>query len=170
MSTPFHRLLFDLVPPFRAIRAPIRWAMVADLGFALLAGVTAAALVQAWSRRRSRTFGFGIAACLCGALLFEDCEAPMYLNRGEPDPDPLTRFLKETPMAGGLWELPDEFGEANAHHVLRAADHWKPLVNGYSRRASRRTGCSMFAASCPTTSCTRSSRRSRARSRSKALL
>ena len=35
-------------------------------------------------------------------------------------------------MAGGLWELPDAFNETNAHHVLRAADHWKPLVNGYS--------------------------------------
>jgi hypothetical protein len=35
-------------------------------------------------------------------------------------------------MAGGLWEMPDAFNETNAHHVLRAADHWKPLVNGYS--------------------------------------
>ncbi|HEX7616368.1 MAG TPA: hypothetical protein VF554_13980, partial [Thermoanaerobaculia bacterium] len=65
-------------------------------------------------------------------LLFEDREAPLYLNRGEPDADPLSRFLAATPMAGGLWELPDAFNETNAHHVLRAADHWKPLVNGYS--------------------------------------
>src|ERR1035437_8860364 len=132
MSTPFHRLLFDLVPPFRAIRAPIRWAMVADLGFALLAGVATAALIGAWSQRRYKAFGFGIAACLSGALLFEDRVAPLSLHRGEPDPDPLTRFLKETPMAGGLWEMPDAFNETNAHHVLRAADHWKPLLNGYS--------------------------------------
>ena len=132
MSTPFHRLLY-LLPPFHAIRAPVRWAMVADLGLAVLAGVTVAALVQAWSERRSRTFALGIAACLCAALLFEDRVAPMYLHRGEPDPDPLTRFLGETPMAGGLYELPDEFGETNCLHLLRAADHWKPLVNGYSR-------------------------------------
>ena len=132
MSTPLHWLLFHLLPPFHAIRAPVRWAMVADLGLAVLAGVAAAALVEAWSRRRSKIFGFGIAACLCGTLLFEDRVAPLYLHRGEPDPDPLTRFLEETPMAGGLYELPDEFGEANALHVLRAADHWKPLVNGYS--------------------------------------
>jgi len=131
MSTPFHRLLY-LLPPFRAIRAPVRWAMVADLGLAVLAGVAAAALVEAWSRRRSKAFAFGIAACLCGTLLFEDRVAPMYLHRGEPDPDPLTRFLAETPMAGGLYELPDAFGETNALHVLRAADHWKPLVNGHS--------------------------------------
>ena len=91
-----------------------------------------AALIGAWSQRRSKAFGFGIAACLSGALLFEDRVAPLSLHRGEPDPDPLTRFLKETPMAGGLWEVPDAFNETNAHHVLRAADHWKPLVNGYS--------------------------------------
>jgi hypothetical protein len=132
MSTPFHRLLFHLLPPFHAIRVPVRWAMVADLGLAVLAGVAASALVQTWSERRSRTFGFGIAACLCAALLFEDRVAPLYLHRGEPDPDPLTRFLEETPMAGGLYELPDEFGETNCLHLLRAADHWKPLVNGYS--------------------------------------
>ena len=58
--------------------------------------------------------------------------APLHLHRGEPDPDPLARFLAQTPMAGGLYELPDEFGETNALHVLRAADHWRPLVNGYS--------------------------------------
>ena len=132
MSTPFHWLLFHLLPPFHAIRAPVRWAMVADLGLAVLAGVAAAALVDAWSGHRSKTFGLGIAACLCGALLFEDCMAPLYLHRGEPDPDPLTRFLEDTPMAGGLYELPDEFGETNCLHLLRAADHWKPLVNGYS--------------------------------------
>jgi hypothetical protein len=132
MSTPFHWLLFHLLPPFHAIRAPVRWAMVADLGLATLAGIAAAALVETWSQRRSKIFGFGIAACLCGALLFEDRMAPLYVHRGEPDPDPLTRFLKVTPMAGGLYELPDAFNETNALHVLRAADHWKPLVNGYS--------------------------------------
>ncbi|MGE5717575.1 MAG: hypothetical protein ACM369_13075, partial [Acidobacteriota bacterium] len=132
MSTPFHWLLFHLLPPFHAIRVPVRWAMVADLGLAVLAGVAAAALVEAWSRRRSKRAGLAIAACLSGALLFEDRVAPLYLHRGEPDPDPLTRFLRETTMTGGLYELPDDFGETNALHVLRAADHWKPLVNGYS--------------------------------------
>jgi hypothetical protein len=132
MSTPFHRLLFALVPPFQAIRAPVRWAMVANLGLAVLAGAAAAALVETWSRRRSELVGHGIAACLSGALLFEDRVAPLTLHRGEPDPDKLARFLKGTSMAGGLYELPDRFGETNAHHVLRAADHWKPLVNGYS--------------------------------------
>jgi len=132
MSTPFHRLLYDFLPPFQAIRAPVRWAMVADLGLALLAGLATAALVQTWSERRSRAFALGIASCLCAALLFEDRVAPLYLHRGDPDPDFLTRFLARTEMSGGLWELPDEFGQTNALHVLRAADHWKPLVNGYS--------------------------------------
>jgi hypothetical protein len=131
MSTPFHRLLY-LLPPFHAIRGPIRWAMVADLGLALLAGVATAALVEAWSRGRSGFVGLAIASLLAVSLLFEDRFAPLYLHRGEPDPDNLTIFLSTTPMRGGLWELPDDFGESNALHDLRAADHWKPLVNGYS--------------------------------------
>ena len=44
--TPFHTLLYYAFPLFRAIRAPVRWAMVADLGFALLAGAAAAALAE----------------------------------------------------------------------------------------------------------------------------
>ena len=35
-------------------------------------------------------------------------------------------------MKGGLFQLPDDFGETNVRYVLRAADHWKPLVNAYS--------------------------------------
>jgi len=131
MATPFHRSLL-LLPPFQAIRGPIRWAMVADLGLALLAGVATAALVAAWSRGHSRTVALCIAASLSAMLLFEGRVAPLYLHRGEPDPDGLTRALAATSMKGGLWELPDQFGEPNALHVLRAADHWKPLVNGYS--------------------------------------
>jgi hypothetical protein len=132
MSTPFHWLLSHLLPPFHAIRVPVRWTMVANLGFAVLAGLATATLVETWSLRRSRAFAMAFATTLCAAILFEDRVAPMYLHRGEPDPDPLTRHLKETSMTGGLYELPDEFGETNCLHVLRAADHWKPLVNGYS--------------------------------------
>ncbi len=35
-------------------------------------------------------------------------------------------------MRGGLVELPMGFGSHNALYTLRAADHWRPLVNGTS--------------------------------------
>ncbi len=129
--TPFHTLLYYAFPLFRAIRAPVRWAMVADLGFALLAGAAAAALVERLAPK-SRGARALLGASLCALLLFEDRVAPLYLHRGEPDPDALTRALASTPMKGGLFQLPDDFGETNVRYVLRAADHWKPLVNAYS--------------------------------------
>ena len=129
--TPFHPALYYALPALRAIRAPVRWAMVADLGLAVLAGAAAAALAA----RFTPASGAGraaLGACVCALLLFEDRVAPMYLHRGEPDPDALSRALTATPMRGGLWQLPDDFGETNARYVLRSADHWKPLVNAYS--------------------------------------
>ncbi len=129
--TPFHVALYYALPVFQAIRAPIRWAMVADLGFAVLAGTAAAALASRFAHA-SRTGRAAIGTCVCALLLFEDRVAPMYLHRGEPDPDALSRALAAIPMRGGLWQLPDDFGETNARYVLRSADHWKPLVNAYS--------------------------------------
>ena len=47
-------------------------------------------------------------------------------------PGPALARPRATPMRGGIFQLPDHFGETNTRYVLRAADHWKPLVNGYS--------------------------------------
>lgn len=131
VRTPFHAALFLALPPFRAIRVPARWAMIADLGLALLAAAAVLALAERLGRG-STARRAAVGAAFCGLLLFEDRVAPLYLHRGEPDPDALTRALTETPMKGGLFQLPDHFGETNARYVLRAADHWKPLVNAYS--------------------------------------
>ena len=130
-KTPFHTVLFYAVPMFRAIRVPARWAMVADLGFALLAGAAVAALAERLPGR-SRAARITAGSFVCALLLFEDRVAPLYLQRGQPDPDPLSRTLAATPMRGGIFQLPDHFGETNTRYVLRSADHWKPLVNGYS--------------------------------------
>ncbi len=133
LNFPFHRVLFETVFLFRAIRAPSRWAMVAYLGLAVLAGAGAKALADAWSRRRrgtsrGRTAALVFALASLG-LLFEDRAAPLELIRGEADPDDVTRFLASTPMKGGLVELPSGTEAlVNYRAMLRAADHRKPLV------------------------------------------
>jgi hypothetical protein len=134
MNAPFHRVLYETLFLFRSIRVPARWAMVAYLGLALLAGAGALALCEAWNRRRPAAWRamlvFGVAA---SGLLFEDRAAPLDLFRGEADPDEATRFLAKTPMTGGLVELPAGTAEhGNYRAVLRAADHQKPLVTGIS--------------------------------------
>ncbi len=139
----FHRFLFEHLPLFRSLRVPARWAMVANLGLALLAGAGALALAETLKRRQVRAALFMAA---CALLLVELRAAPLELHRGDPDPDALTRKLVMTPMRGGLVELPT--GKLHAYYDafdffydLRAADHGKPLVNATSgfgtREASR---------------------------------
>jgi hypothetical protein len=113
--------------------------MLAYLGLAVLAGVGAKALADAWTRRRheqgtSRARAASLVFVVASAgLLFEDRAAPLELVRGEADPDEATLFLAKTPMKGGLVELPSGTEDhGNYRAVLRAADHGKPLVTGVS--------------------------------------
>lgn len=133
MRLPFHALLRELVPPFRSIRVPARWAMMADLGLALLAGLGALALARAaagrWPARRR--LPATLLAATCALLLLEQRAAPLPLLRGAADADEMTAFLARTPMAGGVVALPTSFpGPYEA--MLRAADHRRPLVNAVS--------------------------------------
>lgn len=133
MNFPFHRILFEAVFLFRSVRAPARWAMIAYLGLAVLAGAAVLDFAGRWKRRRpaARTGVLFAAACL--AFLFEDRAAPLDLVRGEADPDEVTRFLAITPMKGGLVELPAGTAEhGNYRAMLRAADHARPLVTAVS--------------------------------------
>ncbi len=133
LNAPFHRFLFEHVAGFQAIRVPARWAMVANLGLAVLSGLGALGL----SRIVASRFRAPLFALLSVALLVDLRVAPLELHRGEADPDPLTLKLGATPMRGGLVELPatsPDVGNARPEHqyVLRAADHGKPLVDATS--------------------------------------
>lgn len=130
---PFHAILFEALPPFRSIRVPARWAMFADLGLALLAGVGAVALSEAVRRRwpSRRILPNAVIVASCSLLLLEQRAAPLSLVHGQPDADEATRFLGRTAMAGGIVELPTTY-PVPYEAMLRAADHGKPLVNGIS--------------------------------------
>lgn len=126
-----NRVLFDFVPLFRSMRIPTRWAMLCYLGLALLAGVGASNLAHTLARRRPRVRVWMVFLFVCLALLFELRGAPLEFVRGEVFPDEITLRLKETPMRGGLVELPAG-GDFSHRYMLRAADHARPLVNGSS--------------------------------------
>jgi hypothetical protein len=134
---PYYRALFDLVPLYRSIRAPVRSAMVAYLGLALLAGLGAKLLAERADGLRSRwpKFRHGSAlvfGLVVAALLFELRAAPLDLVRGEARPDEVTLRLKATPMRGGIVDISNDGGPGVYLAVLRAADHAKPLVTGVS--------------------------------------
>lgn len=137
LHTPFHRFLFDHVPGFDGIRAPIRSNMVALVGLTLLAGLGAGLLVdRVRASRGTRAAGL-LSLLLAGALLVDLRIAPLELARGEPDPDGVTLFLRDTPMRGGVVQLPSGGDRGNYLWVLRSADHGKPLVNAVSGYAPK---------------------------------
>lgn len=133
MNFPFHRFLFEYVPLFRAIRVPARWAMICYLGLALLAGLGAKQLIELLERHWPKLRAAPLYVVLAIAFLVEQRAAPLKLIHGAVDPDALTLWFKQTPMSGGIVELPTtDGGEPNYFYTLRAADHGKPLVTAVS--------------------------------------
>lgn len=126
MNTPYHRLLWKFVLPYRAMRVPARAEFVAALGLCLLAAAGARRWLQA-TRRPAALF-----TLLGVALLAELRVAPIALLPAEVEVPGVYRWLARTPMTGGVVELPMGFGSHNFLYTLRAADHWRPLVDGTS--------------------------------------
>ena len=127
----FHRVLYRFVPLFQGVRVATRWSVIAYLGLAILGGLAAgilAKLVGGQTKRSVLIYGIIIIA-----LLFEQRAAPLDLAQGAPDPDEISLRLKKTPMRGGIVELPaGAEGLADHEHMLRAADHGRPLVTAIS--------------------------------------
>jgi hypothetical protein len=127
----FYRVLYDILPMFKSMRVPTRGAMLAYLGIALLAGLGVRRLAEIVSERRPRVRCAWIYAAACALLLFELNAAPLNFMRGDVYPDAVTLRLKETKMRGGVVVLPAG-GDFNHRHILRSADHAKPLIVGTS--------------------------------------
>jgi hypothetical protein len=133
MNFPFHRFLFDYIPLFRSIRVPARWAMICYLGLALLTGLGAKQLSDLVTRNWPKIRPLAVYLIIALCLLIEQRVAPLDLIRGAVDPDAVTIRLKQTPMRGGIVELPALYGGvSNYLYVLRAADHGRPLVTAMS--------------------------------------
>ncbi|HWS89134.1 MAG TPA: hypothetical protein VN282_19335 [Pyrinomonadaceae bacterium] len=121
-------LMHEYLLPYRSVRVPSRSAMVCYVGLSVLAGVGAAGLARLASRARPRAYAAVLVVVLAGLTL--DLRAfPLGLERGEVYPDAVTLRLKETPMRGGLVELPSDECCSRHRYMLRAADHGRPLVN-----------------------------------------
>jgi hypothetical protein len=129
----FHRFLFDHVSLFRSIRVPARWAMICYLGLALLAGLGAMQIKDLLIRHWPMIHPVPIYVVIALALLIEQRSAPLNLIHGAVNPDALTQWFKQTPMAGGIVELPTTTGKLDTYlYTLRAADHNRPLVTAVS--------------------------------------
>lgn len=127
----FYRILYDVLPLFRSMRVAVRGAMFAYLGLAILAGLGAKRLTEIVRERNWRLPPAVLFPVVALLLLFELNAARLKFIRGDLYPDAVTMRLKETPMRGGIVVLPAS-EHVNHRHVLRSADHMKPIIVGIS--------------------------------------
>jgi hypothetical protein len=132
MNFYFHQFLYDYISLFRSIRVPARWGMICFVGLALLAGMGAREFAGR-AAKLTKLRPIAIYVMIAIAVLAEQWVAPLNLIHGAVDPDAVTLRLKQTPMAGGIVELPTTIGkEENYLYTLRAADHGRPIVTSVS--------------------------------------
>lgn len=135
-----YRIFYEHVPGFEGLRVPARYAMVAAVFLAIVAGYGARALLM-----RVRLVS-AAAVTLATIFLVEVAFLPMPVNQtwgdGGVTPPPMVepaarapavyRALASLPNAGVVTEFP--FGDPawELRFVYYSTVHWKRLVNGYS--------------------------------------
>jgi hypothetical protein len=139
--------LYHYVPGFDGVRVPARYAMLAGLFLAVMAGYGMAATLR-WGQT-PRHFLLGVRplmAAIALLILVEGAAIPMEMNRAwaQNETMPPTRVYPASeapavyarvaalPAGSVITEFP--FGDTawEIRYVYYAAAHWKPVVNGYS--------------------------------------
>ena len=139
--------LYHYVPGFDGVRVPARYAMIAGLFLAVLAGFGVAALVR-WGQT-PRHFLLGVRplmSVIALLVLVEGAAIPMEMNRAwaqneamppsrvfpAAEAPPVYSRLAALPAGSVITEFP--FGDPawEIRYVFYAASHWRPITNGYS--------------------------------------
>ncbi len=138
----WYLFLYQHVPGFDGLRVPARMAMVVALFLAVLGGLGAARLAQAWKRAAPLVW------VACAAFLIEATAAPIGVNvvfeeasglqrlsagvetRGHVPP--VYEYLASLNPDAVILELP--FGDPayDLRYMYYSTFHWRRLVNGYS--------------------------------------
>jgi hypothetical protein len=133
-------VLYEFVPGFNGVRVPARYAMIAGLFLAVLAGYGFQRLMAV------RLPSTVLLLATCFLLLLESAAIPLEINRtwrqNEAEPParvmpyaeapPVYARVAQLPAGTVLTEFP--FGDAawEIRYVYYSAAHWKPITNGYS--------------------------------------
>jgi hypothetical protein len=136
-------VLYRYVPGFNGVRVPARYAMIAGLFLAVLAGYGMRGLLARVASPKTQVAAF---VCVASLILLEGAAIPMEINRtwNQNEAMPPARVMKYSeappvyarlaalPAGSAITEFP--FGDAawEIRYVYYAAVHWKPITNGYS--------------------------------------
>lgn len=130
MPTPYG-LLVETLPGFGTVRVVVRFAVLAQAGLALLAGLGVARLLA----RAPGIAGWPLAVAVSAAILWT--WSPIGPRRLEARAvgatvPPVYRWLAEHGAGRVVLELPDGGFTTEARRMFLGTVHWLPTVNGYS--------------------------------------
>jgi hypothetical protein len=121
--------LHDNVFGFQAIRAPARFAVIAMLGLATLAGL---GLREVAGRLPRSRLGHLAPLVLTALASFEWVNAPLALVPAPPRHTAVGQWLAREPAPGAVLHLPLTMDAGNTPFMVQSLEHGRPIVNGYS--------------------------------------
>jgi hypothetical protein len=142
-DTGLYRVLYDNVPGFNGVRVPARYAMIAGLFLAILAGY---GMLRVLSRAQSGRVQAAIVFAFSALILIDGAAIPLEINRtwnhneATPPAQVMTYSnapaayarIRELPAGTIVTEFPFGDGAWEIRYVYYAAAHRKPITNGYS--------------------------------------
>jgi hypothetical protein len=140
-----YAFLYDWVPGFKALRVPVRFAVLVDLSLYVLAGYGLTKLFwildfgfwSSSSQSKIQNPKSKIAALLLTGLVLLEFANPLDTSNrsdvtaqlGEIEP---YGWLAREENAGPLLHLPMSADQSDVWYTFFATKHWQPVVNGWS--------------------------------------
>ena len=121
-----HPFLFRVLEPFRAIREPARWAVIAYTGIAVWLAIGFDELL----RRRSTIPRAAVSLLLLGGLLLEVVPRIGW-QTFDPSPEPVDRWIAAA-RPGVVMHLPFGRPEYEVRYLMGSSLHRVPMLNGVS--------------------------------------
>ncbi|HYV57780.1 MAG TPA: hypothetical protein VE911_09545, partial [Candidatus Nitrosopolaris sp.] len=123
--------LLGLLPGFGTVRLPTRFVLVAQLGFALLAGLGLGRLLA--GRRHWLVWPIALAAIALGVRSFSPLpKIPLHAESTGDRVPAAYRWLGAHGEGRPLLDLPGTAFHEAAHRMYFSTFHWLPIVDGYS--------------------------------------
>ena len=130
--------LYALVPGFRSLRVPVRFAIVTSFALSALAayGVAdAERRLAAWRPGAARVVAGAVGVLVCASwVVASPWHLAAYPVATRAQMSPAHPWLAENGGGRPLLELPTDrvFRLADARAMVASTHHWLPLVNGYT--------------------------------------
>ena len=125
--------LYRLLPPYKALRVPSRFAMLVSMFLAVLAGLGTSSMLARLKSVPAQRALFAVA--LIG-IIGESANRPLPLAEMPARIPGVYHYLASLPQ-GVVFEYPishleGRLGPQDATYMYYSTAHWKPLLNGYS--------------------------------------